>query len=780
MKYFEAFGEGGFHSALMTTYSFGTFAFEDIAFPKLRGAGCRNIVVLADRLMLNQALAEYGASRFAGSSYHLAKAEAPGAFHPKITMLVGATKGRLMVGSANLTALGLGGNRELIADIRYEPDLPDHAGYFAAALAYIRRYVTPGDPWFETSVNRALRNAPWLKAATAASGDEGTNPQLALILDQPDRHVLAQIQACIGSDTIERLVVLSPFWDVKLEGLKELRTALGNPPTDLLIERGTDKFPAPELASFPGTNLFDSRVTADNRYVHAKLIVALGKGWDHVVSGSINCSLPALWGAAAERGNAEAGMYRRVPRGIALAELALDGYMNTPLEIGDIAEMTRPKPADRDPKTAAEGGTLTLQSERLFWVAPVSTGRQPATLRLFGSDGEALGEALDISGAETPTWRWPIDKPRPKSGNVTFVDGIVSAPIQVTDLDVLAVATLPPQRGRRKQLIDTVADILHEDLILIEALNELEALELDGIDGTDATPPSAKPAKREERATPEYGVLPYEEFVRARTKARLRGHEGDFINGRQDSAASILSASLNRLIGLMGPDLAAAEDKDLQALNAISFKTTEQQSVPEGDSQSEAAANGASEGRKSERAVATAMKLRDAVAAFERRCKSLQGLPIKTSEIVRLRALLQIVLTHAEAVRGPSQPQQILPVYHLDGFDWPRLIGRLLIQHFGTSRALQNLHVEQDEGEQQRVVEYLALATWAGRAAQFAVDADPRARALRGPIARLATSIRDQAEAILSAVPEDRGYFDQVCAKLDERFEVRLGVKRLS
>ena len=90
----------------MTTYAFGALAFEDIPFPKLRGAGCRNIIVLADRQMVNQAFSEFEPPRFAGSSYHIIKADAPGAFHPKITMLIGATKGRLMIGSANLTALG--------------------------------------------------------------------------------------------------------------------------------------------------------------------------------------------------------------------------------------------------------------------------------------------------------------------------------------------------------------------------------------------------------------------------------------------------------------------------------------------------------------------------------------------------------------------------------------------------------------------------------------------------------------------------------------------------
>ncbi|MBN9268409.1 MAG: hypothetical protein J0I75_28310, partial [Hyphomicrobium sp.] len=61
MKYFDVFGESGFHSAFMTTYAFSAQAFEDVPFPKLRGAGCRNIAVLADKAMLNMSFAEYGA-----------------------------------------------------------------------------------------------------------------------------------------------------------------------------------------------------------------------------------------------------------------------------------------------------------------------------------------------------------------------------------------------------------------------------------------------------------------------------------------------------------------------------------------------------------------------------------------------------------------------------------------------------------------------------------------------------------------------------------------------
>ena len=101
MKYYDVFGEAGFHSAFMTTYAFSAQAFEDVPFPKLRGAGCRNIAILADKAMLNISFAEYGAPRYAGALYHLAKVSVGGAFHPKMTLLVGPEKGRLLIGSAN-------------------------------------------------------------------------------------------------------------------------------------------------------------------------------------------------------------------------------------------------------------------------------------------------------------------------------------------------------------------------------------------------------------------------------------------------------------------------------------------------------------------------------------------------------------------------------------------------------------------------------------------------------------------------------------------------------
>lgn len=774
MKYFEAFGEGGFHSAFMTTYAFGSLVFEDIPFPKLRGAGCRNIAVLADRGMVNQAFAEFGPSRFAGTSYHLVKVDVPGAFHPKITMLIGETKGRLIVGSANLTALGLGGNKEQLASISYSADAPENAKFFKSALAYLRRYVPQDDQWFPVSLQRALRSAPWLR-------DDGFDPafngrgetDLNLLFDRPEISFLDQIAASIGNDPIERLVVLSPYWDVRLEGLARLRAVLGNPVTDILIESEANGFPSSALSGFADTNLFDVTTQAESRFLHAKLIIAHGENWDHVISGSMNCTFPALMGPAM-RGNAEAGVYKRVARGSALEVLGLDDYQNALVDGNQLAELQLSFEESKSAEPTVDGGTLILQTGKLSWSAPASAPAASASIQIYDRDGLALAEIH--ADERTATYVASPDAQRPKYGIVTFADGAISAPVQIVDLDYLAVTTLPTQRGRKRRLMDTLVESIHEDLVLIETLNQLEALEEEDRTNRSEQTPLAKP-QAADTAPPAYEVLSYDDFIRARTHANAQGKSfGLYLNSHNDSAASLMSACLNQMIGLVGPDLRGMEDKDIDALSAIDFRTTEPQSADDGVSGNTRTESAPQSRSLSAQSRATAKKFQEAVTAFEARCKALRDKSITTSEMVRLRALIQIVLSHAQPVTGMFSAAQILPVYTAEGHDWPRLIGRLLLQHFGTTRALQNLTVEQDESEQQRVIEYLALSNWSAKAAYAAVLSSKKATTLRIPLERLIAALTAQTQMILSIVENDRVYFDEITSKLDELFGDRLGI----
>ena len=111
MKLYEKFADNGFHSSIVTTFGIDFDAYENIVLPRLRGAGCRNNIIVADQRMLTYALGgDSPLPRHAGKLYGVTDAlgaRAGGVFHPKVILQLGRKRGRLIVGSANLTSSGL-------------------------------------------------------------------------------------------------------------------------------------------------------------------------------------------------------------------------------------------------------------------------------------------------------------------------------------------------------------------------------------------------------------------------------------------------------------------------------------------------------------------------------------------------------------------------------------------------------------------------------------------------------------------------------------------------
>ncbi|MBK6708006.1 MAG: hypothetical protein IPG54_11230 [Sphingomonadales bacterium] len=103
-----------------------------------------------------------------------------------------------------------------------------------------------------------------------------------------------------------------------------------------------------------------------------------------------------------------------------------------------------------------------MQSGKLSWTAPAAPPTAPATIQLYDRDGLALAE-MELNGSSA-SYAVSPDAQRPKYGIVTFVDGVMSAPVQIVDLDYLAVTTLPAQRWRKRRLMDTLVESIHEDL----------------------------------------------------------------------------------------------------------------------------------------------------------------------------------------------------------------------------------------------------------------------------------------------------------------------------
>jgi len=111
---FETIREGGYEASLIASYNAYFPFYENVVLSRLRAAGCRHNVVLADARQCAAAMADsFSSPRCAGRAYTLIPFRSSAAFHPKILLLVGRSKAAALIGSHNLTVAGFGFNREL-------------------------------------------------------------------------------------------------------------------------------------------------------------------------------------------------------------------------------------------------------------------------------------------------------------------------------------------------------------------------------------------------------------------------------------------------------------------------------------------------------------------------------------------------------------------------------------------------------------------------------------------------------------------------------------------
>ena len=117
----------------------------------------------------------------------------------------------------------------------------------------------------------------------------------------------------------------------------------------------------------------------------------------------------------------------------------------------------------------------------------------------------------------------------------------------------------------------------------------------------------------------------------------------------------------------MAGDLSSADEDDLRRQSEIDLRNTEPSS--EGDEEPETAqlAKAAEKKAAKQRVKATAKKIEEAVKAFEVRSKELVGQRITTTELVRLRTLLQIILAYAQPARGGDSDLHVLPISGKNG-----------------------------------------------------------------------------------------------------------------
>ncbi len=789
MKLFDVFNRGGgtrgFHTAIVATFGVDFGAFEHVLLPQFEGAGAANIVLMGDERMLALAANE-GAMRplRAGAHYlvHPLRAPMGGVFHSKIVLQLGRQGARLIVGSANATGPGLGGNRELVAELRCDEKQSADQIIIADAWRYLERLARQGEhaDLAQEAFAWTRARTPWLARVEAAPSpvtlSDGT--QSAFIAEEGDGapSIMARYLDLIGPGPIDRLIVMSPYWDDGLDACRELIAGLSPAHTQILIQPGQKLFPTQARGALNADlHDVDAGEAQVRRFTHAKLIIARRGDTDHVLIGSANCTRAALGGRNSSGAvNCEACLYRALPAGLIERHLELSATLaGAPLAPDALKPQDLGEEIPLAETAARLPGAFHLDGAQLRW-RPNAAFRD-AEVQLLDKNGDVVGQ-LAFHTWRTTEDHWFLCDLDMDCEAIRFARAVSS-----TGVSLDAIVAHPAHlAGRRKERATQKAarasalleDLEDFDLTMLEAMAELER-EDDNEDGAGSRRSRTKPADGADGAR----QLSYEDFIKARdAHADAKQKARNTLAGQNIDS---VRAALNRI--LFDEDDSKLSGVDPQDLGDDLGETDE-----DGDGGGGGAPPLGAEPRsplKSPQELTTRSfdphDYSAAVKAFrETLAARAKANAIRSREALRLRLMLMILLGKADAPLAPFGARRLA----CDDTDtgWPRLVLNLCAGFFHDRPSPISVMAmdERYETLPDDLLEAWATSLWALSLAQHCLKrARPDARLLPH-FSRLIDDVR--AKTGLRRADLETAHGRRVLERLGQIFQPRLGVKQFT
>lgn len=557
---------GGWHSSLMTTYSVDPTFYEAFIERRLRRSGCENNILLADAAMLSCAIqATPEAFRLAGRRYAVVPVTVPGCFHPKVHLRLGRDRGRLIIGSANATAAGWCRNLEVLADLDWgQRDKDQTCGpLIRKSYDYLMHWLgeAHGDA-VQYKCRMIERESPWLRDITANTSDveldDGSSIDIFCEHGGDSPSILKQLVKRVAGERIRRLVLISPYWDANLRGLRELRKALSECPTLVALNPEKSHFPVDVLRRKDDLQFVELTTGIDSkRFPHAKVVLVETSEADHVLFGSANCSDDALGLMGGVARNAEVSVYRRLKPGTVRETLALD--LRRKLHRSSISLPIAPdSPAENDNKLF-DAGYLEISGRVVGWYPPAGIDGTGAMIRLDGADApvRVANGQLRAEFRDAPTG--------PLIARVALKSGQMSFPIVVHDENALRRAAPGQIDSRLRETFDRIRKG-EEDLLDLAQYAHM-------IFAADPAHERAKPGRqrgRRSQTSDEKGVVYHtaDEFRRAIALEPASGSTGRF-SVDDPGLLQVLSIIMRGVGGVEAPEdrevLDDQEDAHLEA-----------------------------------------------------------------------------------------------------------------------------------------------------------------------------------------------------------------------
>lgn len=766
----RAVGSRPFHTAISTTFGIEFAAFEEVMLPQLMTSGATNLLVIADPRMASMSLSDGSQlPMHLGRAYELCSPPVTaGVFHPKILLQVGRRAGRLFVGSANITASGLAGNAETVIELECSEEPSAEREIVRMAWRYLDGLVGPNDGAARDAVSWASERAPWLvgpKPEPTHVLDDGS--VIAFLSNADDVGIARRFIDFASGDTVERLVVASPYWDRHLGALRTLRRAFEPKSTSIFLDFDNHEFPieADEASDLEFRSL---PKTARGRFAHAKIIVASTKDHDHLLIGSANCTEAALGRGDAPGINAEACIYRRLPRNAALASLDLLACLEEePLDANAVEPRKAAPPIPLEKIAAARAGAFELDGDLLTW-RPLNGAKTSGTIRLLNHDGRRVIEIPHGPFDGTSRQSFKIDPDH--SGQISFAvisaDGFTSTPSHVTHRSQLRSA-------RREVATGAIARAMRE----FDPGSDFEIWMHGAFDALASADLADRPIVRAASLRTNPGGyqadhvaqdLTYDDFMETRTSDVREGGErnSSLLGTHMDSIRIFLNALIGQ--GPIAGDDETGNDDWLDGGAEDENEDNEDNEDDECPGTSDITTSATYQIEGSEEGRSTVVDARTYSKAVDAYVSNLTGTtePLGSSDVLRMRFWLMLLLHKAQ---HPGLPRGLAP--NTTDTSWPRMALRVVAAFFsGCKPPVTRLMISRQYTEMP--VDFLegwATALWTLDAIREVVPATPRNKAFLIFVDRARSNIL----TILGLTPAELG--SETVVKLRQALDRTVG-----
>ena len=284
--------------ALISTFNFEIGYFERAILNRLFDNGVRKISLFVDSNEFEKTLRNLDNHYYnigLGKKYIVSPVSINGAFHPKIVLLLGERKARLIISSANVTTSGYEKNNEIYNVIDYSPKATEYQYLIVEAIKYFIQ-INNLSYGLDSSLIKECEDFVYYSKC-----NKNTERYFIGNCNEP---IINQLKAFI-TDDIKEIRIAVPYFDSKTSAIDKLSEIFPNSQIKLFIQQKMSTFPS-DYSDKYDISLFDEfKDNSSSSFYHGKVFLFKGEDKDYILYGSANCTGSALIHTYKNGGNVE-------------------------------------------------------------------------------------------------------------------------------------------------------------------------------------------------------------------------------------------------------------------------------------------------------------------------------------------------------------------------------------------------------------------------------------------------------------------------------------------